>query len=265
MHTQKHLWMKVAVAVAFVATIIVNYLANALPINGKGTGELSDMYPSLFTPAGYTFSIWGVIYLALAAYVAYRLGAFRGAKNAETEETLARIDWLFLATSAANIGWILAWHYLQVGLSVVVMVALLVSLILLTRVLHARPLSKRDMGFLLVPFSLYFGWITVATIANVSAFLVHIGWDGFGISPVIWTVVVLFVGVAIGLTTTVRDRCGAYGLVLVWAYTGILMKHLSGSGFAGKYPAIITATAICIALLAIGVIYAATKRVTAKA
>lgn len=246
---QKHTLMRIAVTASFVVMIVMNYLAIALPLNGKSTGELSDMYPSLFTPAGYTFGIWSIIYLLLTAYVLYRWGAFRGGSHqekAETDATLARTDGLFILNALANACWIVAWHYLVVWLSLVIMVVLLVSLIRITRVLHARPLSSRDRAFVLLPFTVYFGWITVATIANVSILLLSWKWDGFGFAPEAWTVLVLLVGLAIGLATTLGDRSAAYGLVLAWAYAGILAKHLSPAGYDGAYLGIVVTTSLCI-------------------
>lgn len=260
-HIHSLLLRRICVASAFVVMLVMNVLAVSLPLFGRDTGAISDAYPNLFAPAGYTFSIWSVIYLLMAAYVLYRAGLFRSKTHADTESLLARIDGLAILNFLTNAVWLVSWHADWIWLSVLLMVTLLVTLIRITRILHARPLSMRDMGFLLVPFSVYFGWITVATIANVSTFLVSIGWDGFGISEVVWMNIVLVVGLAIGLTTTIRDRCGAYGLVLIWAYTGILMKHLSETGFNGAYPSVIWTTTICIAAFALGVLYAAWGRV----
>ncbi len=246
---QKTTLMRIAITASFVAMIVMNYLAVTLPINGKSTGELSDMFPSLFTPAGYTFSIWSVIYLMLTAYVLYRWGVFQSSSHEEkraTEATLASIDGLFIINAVANVTWILAWHYMVVWLSVLIMAVLLVSLILLTRKLHARTLFVRDRAFILLPFSTYFGWITVATIANVSTLLVGWKWDGFGFAPESWTVLILLVGLAIGLATTLGDKSAAYGLVLAWAYAGILTKHLSPTGFDGAYLSIIVTASLCI-------------------
>ncbi len=254
-------WVKALVAVTFVVMVAVNGLANALPINGRTTGEVSDSYPNLFAPAGLTFSIWGLIYLLLAAHVLYQFGLFHDRDGAEGRGALLdRVGLLFAATSLANTGWILAWHYDLIGLSTVLIATLLVLLILTTRA--ARGLtSTRDRLFVRLPFSVYFGWITVATIANVTTWLVSLGWDGFGIAESTWTVIILVVGALIGLATVLRDRDVAYGLVFVWAYFGIWFKHNAADGFAGAHPSVmITALACIAAFVAAGVWVLARRR-----
>ena len=125
--------------VAYVAMVGVNFLANGLPINDRSTGAISDAYPNLFAPAGVTFSIWGLIYLLLAGYVAFQFG--KG--NQKTEEIFDRINPLFLATSLANISWIFAWHYDYIGLSVVIMAVLLALLVRIADILRAGAVHSR--------------------------------------------------------------------------------------------------------------------------
>lgn len=236
------MWMKLSVGVAYVAMVGVNFLANGLPINGRSTGEISDAYPNLFAPAGVTFSIWGLIYLLLAGYVAFQFG--KG--NQKTEEIFDRINPLFLATSLANISWIFAWHYDYIGLSVVIMAVLLALLVRIADILRAERFTPAEQLLIRTPFSVYFGWITVAAIANVTVFLVSIGWNGFGIADSIWTSVILLVGALIGVLRMRKDRNIAYGLVLIWAYLGILLKHVSAEGFDGHYPSVIATVLVCL-------------------
>jgi hypothetical protein len=165
----------------------------------------------------------------------------------------------FIATSVLNSAWIFAWHYDQIVLSVLIMIGLLVSLIRLVDIQRGHSLSsgeKRSSGqklsfwqevCLRVPFSVYFGWITVATIANITVLLVSLQWDGFGLSPVFWMVAILLIGTAIGIATMIRNRDLAYGLVLVWAYGGIWLKHTSPTGWNNQYPAVITTVLVCMA------------------
>jgi len=235
--------VKVLVAFTYVAMIAVNVLANALPINGKTTGAISDAYENLFAPAGLTFAIWGVIYLLLGAHVLYQLGLFRGAGDKDEADSrrvsmLERVGVLFSLSSLANVAWILSWHYDLILVSTVLLATMLVLLILITRTILAAELSPRDRAFVRLPFSVYFGWITVATIANVTVWLVSIGWNGFGIADTTWAVAIIAVGAAIGTIVILRDSDIAYGLVLVWAYLGIWIKHTSATGFNGAYPAV---------------------------
>src|SRR5699024_4319483 len=121
-------------------------------------------------------------------------------------------------------------------------------------------LTRREAFFVKLPFSVYFGWITIATIANITAFLVSIDWDGFGISEVTWTIIILFVGAAIGILTTIRQQDIAYALVLIWAYYGIYSKHTAVSGFNGEYPTIILSIIICLALIALTIVFVVVKK-----
>lgn len=244
--------VKIAVVVTYLAMVITNILANALPINGRRTGEISDGYANLFAPAGLTFSIWGVIYLLLGAHVLYQLGLFRD-KTPHTDAARPvqdRLGTLFAASSLVNVGWILAWHYDLIGVSTLLIAGLLVLLILITRAVRSLPLASREGAFLRLPFSVYFGWITVATIANVTVWLVSIGWDGFGLPESTWTVIMLVVGALIGCAVILRDGDPAYGLVLVWAYFGIWFKHTSPEGFGGAHPTVSTTALLMIAAFA---------------
>lgn len=247
--------VKIVAAVTYLFMIIMNGLANAIPINGVTTGEVSDSYPDLFAPSTITFSIWGLIYLLLAAYTLYQLGLFRQDRGAGRAELFTTIGIFFIISSVANGLWILAWHYDNIGLSLILMLVVLSCLILIANRTSREEFSLQEKILIRLPFSIYFGWITVATIANVTTFLVSIGWGGFGISEQIWMILVLFVGVAIAGARMIRDKDIAYGFVIIWAYLGIWIKHASANEFAGQYPAVISAVTVCILLLLVGEAY----------
>ena len=245
------LWvLKTLNLIAFLATIGVNVLANALPINGKTTGELSDLYPNLFVPAGVTFSIWGVIYLLLAIFTVYQIAT----PNRNAAGFLERIGPLFILASAANIGWIFLWHYQRVSASFVVMLVLLGSLlaIYLRLGIGLQADSWREKLLVQLPFSIYLGWITVATIANLTAVLVHIGWNRFGASEELWTVVVLVVAALITLAVLFTRNDLFYALVLLWAFLGILLKRLAVDSPPSR--AILVTLWIAMAVVGLGLI-----------
>jgi hypothetical protein len=244
----KNIFLKIFAGLTYVAMVIVNFLANSLPINNRSTGVISDAYPNLFAPAGFAFSIWGLIYLLLALYVFYQFILSKKEDNSQKEKFLKKINIFFIITSLANISWIFAWHYDFIGLSVLIMLLLLLSLIRIADILKADSLSLNEKIFIKLPFSIYFGWITVATIANITVFLVSIGWDGFGIADYVWTSIILLIGALIGILRMSQDKNIAYGLVLVWAYFGIMFKHLSASSFRGQYSNIITTVIFCLVL-----------------
>ena len=241
----KGLALKAAVAVAFLAMVAVNYLAQTLPINGVTPGQVSDSMPNLFAPAGLTFSIWALIYLMLAAFTVYQFG-FAG----RAEAPLNGVRIVFLISSLANIAWIFSWHYGNILLSMALMLAILICLIAISRMLDRRALTRAEKILVRLPFSLYFGWITVATVANITALLVRLGWDRFGLAEQAWAVIILLVAALIGAAATLARRDIAYGLVLIWAYAGILIKHTSPEGFAGAYGWAIAAAIVGLAAFA---------------
>ncbi len=240
----KNIYIKILTAVTYVAMVAVNFLANGLPINGRSTGDISDAYPNIFAPAGPAFSIWGLIYLLLGAYVIYQFVK----KDQKTEDLLQKINPLFIATSLANISWIFAWHYDYIGLSVLIMATLLILLIKIADILRTEQFTSLEKLLVWAPFSIYFGWITVASIANITVFLVSISWNGFGIADFVWTSIILLVGALIGILRMRKDNNIAYGMVLVWAYSWILFKHVSASGFDGQYPIVIATVIVCLVL-----------------
>ncbi|QQR64547.1 tryptophan-rich sensory protein [Candidatus Kaiserbacteria bacterium] len=230
--------------VAYACMVVMNFLANGLPLNNRSTGDISDAYPNIFAPAGPAFSIWGLIYLLLGAYIIYQFVK----KDKKTEDLFTKINPLFIATSLANISWIFAWHYDFIGLSVFIMATLLFLLIKIADILRAEHFTTPEKLFIWAPFSIYFGWITVASIANITVFLVSIGWNGFGIADFIWTSIILLVGALIGVLRMNKDKNVAYGIVLVWAYAWILFKHVSAGGFDGQYPSVIATAILCLLL-----------------
>jgi len=209
----------------FSGTVIVNALANALPINNMTTGELSDLYPNLFVPAGMTFAIWGLIYLLLGFFCIYQFAvAFRGDEGS----FVSKIGVYFIIVSIANIAWILAWHFQQIALSLALMIVLLGTLIKIYLDLDIglnNNASKPEKYLVHMPFSVYLGWISIATIANVVAFLVSINWNGFGISDAIWTIAVIIVGIILAVKYMLCREDIYYAMVINWALFGIYIKR----------------------------------------
>lgn len=241
--------------IAFIALMVINTLADILPLGGVKTGDISRIYPNLFTPAEYTFAIWAVIYILVAGFVLYQAGLFDKGGD-DSAETVRRIGGWFIASCLFNIAWIFMWHYDMIFLAVVMMLGLLITLIGLekrTRDPHASTLKK---WLVQAPFSLYFGWITVATIANVCVWLVKLRWDGFGISPEIWTAVVLLVGAVIAIAAILHDNDWVYGLAVLWAYVGILVRHIARTGLDMQYKLIIAVACVCILALLVTCIMA---------
>lgn len=243
--------IKILVTLTYLVMIAANAAANALPLNGRNTGEVSQAYSNLFTPAGVTFSIWGVIYLLLGAHVLYQLGLFRDRTDTPADTALLnRVGLLFSLSSLANTAWIFAWHYDLIPLSALLLVTILTLLAMIVTTLRRANLTGRQRWFIGVPFSVYFGWSTVAVVANVTVLLVYWKWNGFGIAESSWAVAIILVAMGIGTFTMMRNRDVAYGLVLIWAFVGILIRQTSD--LSGRYPMIIGAVVVSLAVYLIG-------------
>jgi hypothetical protein len=230
---------------AFLLVFSVNVLSNVLPINDQSMSEISAKYPSLFTPAGFTFSIWGVIYLSLLVFVVYQaLPAQRG------NLAIARISGLFKINCGANAAWLIAWHYDFLNFSLLIMLVLLGTLILIYRAL-LQELDDAGIGqhlALHLPFSLYTGWITLATIANISAVQTGNGWDNVGLTAISWTLLKIAAAGAIGATVVLRFGDAIFVLVVAWAAYGISVMQSATAAVSGAA----TTLALLSLLLAAG-------------
>jgi len=230
---------------SLVLVLVVNGLANSLPINGLTTGEISDRFPILFVPAGYVFSIWGLIYLALIAFAIYTLTP-KGKQNEDIDE----IAWWFTAANLFNTAWILLWHYLQFTLTLIPIFGLLISLVAIYLILGVgkRQRTWTEKLLIEVPFGIYLGWATVAVVANVTQVLYFIGWRGGPFSEPVWAVIMLAIAAILGVLMILWRKEIAYPLVLTWAFIGIWVAQADTPVVA------ITALALGIALavLAIG-------------
>ncbi len=208
--------------IAIAVVLAVNFAANALPINGQTTGEIANKLPVLFIPASYVFSIWGLIYLLIGIWVLLQLPPTR-----KHSVLYQKTSGVFMLSCLLNILWIFAWHYEYFLLSVFVMIGLLLTLVVLYRRVKKTKMSLYDT----VPFSIYLGWISVATIANISYFLVEIKWNGLGLSTVSWTIILLFAasGIAAQFMQSQQDKL--YPLVYTWAFIGIGLKNFEAEPF----------------------------------
>jgi len=222
--------------VLFSGMIVMNYLANALPLNNKTTGELSDSFPNLFVPAGITFSIWGVIYLLL---IIYCIVQFTGSNQI----AITNISLLFGISCIFNALWIVAWHYGRLPMSLIIMLGMLISLIYINMFIKDLP-----SGIIKAAFGVYLGWICIATIANLTALLVNYGWNGFGISEATWTIIMIATGALIITVTVFRLNNPFIGLSVIWAFTGIIIKR------NGDFRSIAITAGVAILIVAVATI-----------
>jgi hypothetical protein len=226
----KKVWA-VANGAALIVTVIINYLSNTGVFNGNTMATMSTRYPTLFTPAGYAFSIWIVIYLGLLGFVVYQGRTLRG--NPEAGTVVAQVGWWFVLSCVANCAWVLAWLYDRTGLSVLLMIALLFCLlqIILRTDMEMTDPPLRTIAAVWWPFCLYSGWITAALIANIFAWLTSIGWTGWGVPPAVWAIIMIGVAGAAYLFMTWRRNMREYAFTGVWALVAIAIadQHRSAA------------------------------------
>lgn len=212
---------QVLVILTTLFTLTINILSNALPLNGLTAGEISDSFKVYFVPAGYVFSIWGLIYAGMIAFTIYQ-----ALPAQDDNPRLQGVRGWFILSNLANAGWLFLWHYQQFPVTLLAMGTLLVSLIAIywrLRQGRTRALSI-ERWVVDVPFSIYLGWITVATVANVTTVLDWAGWGRFGLNDALWMVVMLVVVTVVGWAMSLRERDAAYLAVLLWALAGIEVK-----------------------------------------
>ena len=209
--------------VTLAITLVMNWLANALPLNGRNTAQISDAFSAnVFAPAGYVFAIWSVIYLGLIAFVAYQF-----TPAGRVSPAVRRVGGWFALSNIANAVWLVFWHYEMFPATMVAMLVLLGSLCAIVARLGIprSAASVADRWLVYLPFSVYLGWISVATIANASIFLLDLGWNGQPLSPPVWGLLLLGLATGLGAWMVLRRDDVAYAAVLIWAFVGIAVKQ----------------------------------------
>jgi len=213
---------QIANALSVIIALTVNILASALPLNGQNTGEISDRFQVFFVPAGYVFAIWGIIYIGWITFAVHQF-----LPRHKESPRLRRLGWLFALSGLFNAAWLFCWHYNIFGPSVLVMLTLLALLIASYLKLNVgkEKVSNAEKWSVDIPFSVYLGWISVATIANVTDWLYSVNWNGFGLAPQVWAVVMLVVASVVGLLMALTRRDSGYLFVFVWSFVGIAIKQ----------------------------------------
>lgn len=237
--------LQIGNGIAFVSVVFINYLSNTGLLNNTTIGEISKDVNSLFTPAGYAFSIWGLIYLLLLGFAIYQ-GRSLFVKVRNDDFVLETGPW-FILSCIFNCAWIFSWIYEYTGLSCIFIFLLLFSLL---KIVWKNKMELWDAPFPVIlflwwPFVIYSGWVTVASIANVSSYLVKIEWNGFGISPEIWTLIMIIIATAINLIITWKRNMREFGMVGAWALIAIGVAN-NGDNLLIAYTAFTTAAILII-------------------
>ena len=262
---KKNLLLVLGNSIGVIATIIVNVLAVILPLNGKSTSELSDAIPNLFVPAGITFSIWSIIYLFLLMFMIYQIISLNK-KRQFNFDYIEKIGGWFILASLANIFWIFLWHYQYVTYSLLTMLLLFISLLIIYLRLNIglSKVSFKEKIMVHVTISIYLGWITVATIANVTAVLANLNVGELFLGQVAWTIIVIIVAMIITLLMLVTRTDIAYSLVIIWALLGIAIKRFNTDPIYGLQTNIATTAVIAIIIIAVVMIVKTIPRLKNK-
>ncbi|MAN59347.1 MAG: hypothetical protein CMC08_05875 [Flavobacteriaceae bacterium] len=238
--------LQIANILVFIATLLVNYGSNTGAINNITIGEVSENLDNLLTPAGYAFSIWGLIYLLLLGFVVYQARSLF--TTVRDDAFILKTGWWFVLSCTANMLWVIFWLYGYFSFSVLAIFVLLYSLLKIVMnnrmELWDAPISV--IVFLWWPFVFYSGWITVASIVNVAAYLTSINWSGWGISPSIWAVALIVIAGLINLAVTWRRNMREFAFVGAWGLFAISINQWGGSNALVSYVALVVAAILFI-------------------
>jgi hypothetical protein len=229
-------WLSILNLLVFLVHLGISYSTQFKLLNNKDVGEVSDGNPSLFTPAGFTFSIWGVIYFSLLCFTVYHLVmSYKQPTNHPSNQDLLKINGWFIFNNLTTAAWLIVWTNEMLGLSVLLIVMQLISLIIVNVRLNIYDRSREltSKAFTQFPLSIYFAWLSIATIANISSWLSDLNWTG-GLSAVVWTQIMIGAAVLITLAVIVTRHNGFYGMVVIWALYGIWAGRSADTNVNGE-------------------------------
>ena len=249
---KKNLLLVIGNSIAVIATLLVDALAVILPINGKSTAELADALPNLFVPAGITFAIWGIIYILIAIFMIYQILELRK-KEQKNMAAIEKIGGWFMLASLGNILWIFLWQYQYVTLSLGAILILFISLLRIYLKLNIglSTVSLREKIAVHLTISVYLGWITVATIADVTAVLVNLNVGDLFLGQANWTMLLITIVTLLTILILLRRKDIAYSLVIIWALLGIYIKRINPDPNYGVQTNIAITAAVAILIIII--------------
>lgn len=211
-------------------TLIINAMGASGFINGLSQKEVSDMYQTLITPAPFTFSIWSLIYSLLIVSIVIMI---INNNNNYYKDAVDKISFLFWLSCALNIIWIISFSYNLIGLSTIFILAFLVVMVIIIKQIAKFQKDKRWL--LATTFGMYSGWLFIASVVNIAAWLVKIGWGGFGIAEDIWASIILLIAIGLILMVLINIKNAIFPIPVAWAYFGIYKYLVSPEGFQAKY------------------------------
>ncbi|MBK0381765.1 hypothetical protein I5M32_02230 [Pedobacter sp. SD-b] len=215
--------------VFFVIAFTVSNLSQLKIFGGVTNADISDKYATVFTPAGITFAIWGLIYLSLFGFTIYHLiKAYKDNVHSEASQAILKIGNLFIINNIATTFWVFAFTYEYLLVSMILIIIQLITLLMIFIKLNLFDIDKSFYNklFTQFPLSIYFAWLCVANVANISLYLTSIGWSGFGIPESLWAQIMIIVIALVSFFIVVFKRNVFFGLVAVWSVYGIRIKRV---------------------------------------
>jgi hypothetical protein len=243
-------------AVSFIIHLGLSFLTQLKVFNAKDVGEISDQYRSLFTPSGKTFLIWTVIYIALIGFCIYHLvKAYKSDLSDPANKDLQKMGSLFIINNLSTAAWIIFWVNDEIFFSIFLILVQLVTLIMMHMRLNIHNASRSiaSKAFTQFPLSIYLGWISIATIANISTWLTSIGWHGWGVSRINWTITMIAIATFLTVSVINRKRNVFFGLVVLWAFYGILTRRATENPV--EYEPVIMVTYGAMGIVAISCLF----------
>lgn len=232
--------------ILLIGTLVVNSFGAFGVFNGLSQRELSDRNLTLITPAPSTFSIWSVIYALLIAAAVVMIIKNKDEYYGQAIDNISKLFWL---SSGLNMLWIVAFSYTLIGVSAIVILAFAITLTLL--IFQLAKIQTGNQWLLPAAFGMYTGWLLIASVVNISSWLVSVNWQGFGIAPEYWGIIILIVAVVVTVVITRITKNAILPVPVAWGYFGIYQSLNSSEGFQGAYPNLAMAAIGGIVLLVV--------------
>lgn len=257
--------LKLITILSLTGVVFFNAIATLVSDTNGSSERLSDKFPNVLAPSDSVFIIWILIFLGLWAYVIYQFSTMRGAESTISERTLTRINIYFIINTFLNVLWSFALVFEVLWLTIPLIIGILYTLVRISDFIASDTLALRDNIFVRLPFSLYFGWVTYVTFANVVTWLVSTNWNEFMVRQGTWGVTILIAAFVFAIVMLYKRNDWIYGVAVLWAFVGILINHLSPDGWDGTYPTMIVSLTIVISVLIVVILYVADKEYRLKA
>jgi len=214
-------------SVAVIVMIAANIVFEVLPLNGTTTAQVSGAHDTILTPPGFTFVIWGLIYLGLFLNVLFQLGLFYTQRDADNPDLIYAVNALFPIACITDIVWLVMWHYELILLSLIVIVLLWFALVFIYWRLFPEIRTTKERVFMLWPVSLFLSWISAAALLNLTVVIHDSSPDMLGLGMLPWSMAVLAILFGITEFFIIKYADYVFGLTALWVFAGIITRFFT--------------------------------------